>query len=192
MKALDYLLPFNNMELFQSTLANLTTQVEPRVTQTNPYETNVTEYTPPVSETINLLPDEVNTVAETESDARAANERAQQRAARERSRYGVQQTAVEAQESSKLGQIQGQANIAGARTQAIRSDEAINQQLNRENIGLLSQNFQSALSNLLGLGDINVNRQNAYANAKAASRSQHYGFLGNIGSALGSFLGGKI
>jgi len=180
------------MQLFQSTLANLTTQVEPRVTQTNPYETNVTEYTPPVSETINLLPDEVNTVAETESDARAANERAQQRAARERSRYGVQQTAVEAQESSKLGQIQGQANIAGARTQAIRSDEAINQQLNRENIGLLSQNFQSALSNLLGLGDINVNRQNAYANAKAASRSQHYGFLGNIGSALGSFLGGKI
>jgi hypothetical protein len=182
------------MQLFQSTLANLITQTEPEVTKVNanPYETNVTEYTPPVSETINLLPDEVNTVAETESDARAANERAQQRAARERSRYGVQQTAVEAQESSKLGQIQGQANIAGARTQAIRSDEAINQQLNRENIGLLSQNFQSALSNLLGLGDIDVQRKNAYANAKAASRSQHYGFLGNIGSALGSFLGGKI
>ena len=182
------------MQLFQSTLANVITQLEPEVTKVNdnPYETNVSEYTPPVSETINLLPDEVNTVAETESDARAANERAQQRAARERSRYGVQQTAVEAQESSKLGQIQGQANIAGARTQAIRSDEAINQQLNRENIGLLSQNFQSALSNLLGLGDINVQRKNAYANAKAASRSQHYGFISNVGSALGSFLGGKI
>ena len=192
MKALDYLLYFNNMELFQSTLANLTTQVEPSVTQTNPYETNVTGYTPPVSQTIDLLPEEVNTVAETEADARAANERAQQRAARERSRYGVQQTAVEAQESSKLGQMQGQANIAGARTQAIRSDEIINQQVNRANIGLLSQNFQSALSNLLGLGDIDVKRKNAYANAKAASRSQHYSFLGSVGSALGSFFGGKI
>ena len=51
------------MELFQSTLANLTTQVEPSVTQTNPYETNVTGYTPPVSQTIDLLPEEVNTVA---------------------------------------------------------------------------------------------------------------------------------
>jgi hypothetical protein len=88
--------------------------------------------------------------------------------------------------------MQGQANIAGARTQAIRSDEAINQQVNRANIGLVSQNFQSALSNLLGLGDIDVKRKNAYANAKAASRSQHYGFLGSVGSALGSFLGGKI
>jgi hypothetical protein len=179
------------MELFQSTLANLTTQVEPEVTKinANPYETNVTEYTPPVSQTIDLLPEEVNTVAETEADARAANERAQQRAARERSRYGVQQTAVEAQESNKLGQIQGQANIAGARTQAIRSDEIINQQVNRQNIGLLTQNFQSALSNLLGLGDINVNRKNAYANAKAASRSQHYSFLGSVGGSIGSLLG---
>lgn len=179
------------MQLFQSTLANVTTQTEPEVTKTNanPYETNVTEYTSPVSETINMLPDEVNTVAETEADARAANEAARQRAARERSRYGVQQTAVEAQESSKLGQIQGQANIAGARTQAIRSDEAINQQINRANIGLLSQNFQSALSNLLGLGDINVQRKNAYANAKAASRSQHYAFLGGIGGAVGNLLG---
>lgn len=182
------------MQLFQSTLANVTTQMEPEVTKinANPYETNVTEYTPPVSETLNILPEEVNTVAETEADARAANERAQQRAARERSRYGVQQTAVERREAGRLGQMQGQANIAGARTQAIRSDEAINQQINRANIGLLSQNFQSALSNLLGLGDIDVKRKNAYANAKAASRSQHYGFLGNVGSALGSFLGGKI
>ncbi len=182
------------MQLFQSTLANVTTQMEPEVTKinANPYETNVTDYTPPVSETLNILPEEVDTVAETEADARAANERAQQRAARERSRYGVQQTAVERRESSRLGQMQGQANIAGARTQAIRSDEAINQQVNRANIGLVSQNFQSALSNLLGLGDIDVKRKNAYANAKAASRSQHYGFLGSVGSALGSFLGGKI
>jgi len=179
------------MQLFQSILANVTTQMEPEVTKTNanPYETNITDYTPPVSETINMLPDKVNTVAETEADARAANEAAQQRAARERSRYGVQQTAVEAQESSKLGQIQGQGNIAGARTQAIRSDEAINQQVNRANIGLVSQNFQSALSNLLGLGDIDVKRKNAYANAKAASRSQHYGFLGGIGGAVGNLLG---
>ena len=177
------------MRLFQSTLANVTTQMEPTV---NPFETNVTEYTPPVSETLNILPEEVNTVAETEADARAANEAARQRAERERSRYGVQQTAVERREAGRLGQIQGQANIAGARTQAIRSDEAFNQQINRANIGLLGQNFQSALSNLLGLGDIDVKRKNAYANAKAASRSQHYGFLGNIGSSIGSFLGGQI
>ena len=165
--------------------------MEPEPTQinANPYETNVTEYTPPVSQTIDLLPTEVNTVAETEADARAANERAQRRAARERSRYGVQQTAVEAQESNRLGQMQGQANVAGARTQAIRTDELINQQINRTNIGLLTQNFQSALSNLLGLGDIDVKRKNAYANAKSASRSQHYVFLSSIVSSVGNFLG---
>ena len=157
--------------------------------QTNPYETDVSNFT---AAAIDLLPDEVDTVAETEADARAAAERARQRGARERSRYGIQQTAAEREQTNRLGQLQTQASIAGARTQAIRSDDVINRNIGNVALNLLSQNYQSALSSLLGLGDIDVARKNAYANAKARSRSQHYGFLGGVGRAVGSFLGGKI
>lgn len=152
----------------------------------NPYEQNITEYTP---SSFNILDNlEVDTLDQATADAEKANIAGQQRAERERSRYGVQQTAVEAQEASRLGQIQGQANLAGARTQSIRTDEAINRELGSSVLSLLTSQYESTLGNLLKLGQIGVQRKNAYENARAASRAQHYGFLGGLGNAIGRLI----
>jgi len=152
----------------------------------NPYEQNITEYAP--SSIDRLLDLEVNTLDQATADAEKANIAAEQRAARERSRYGVQLTAAEQAQASRLGQIQGQANLAGARTQSIRTDEAINRELGSSVLSLLTSQYQSTLGNLLNLGQIGVQRKNAYENARAASRSQHYGFLGSLGNAIGKII----
>ena len=161
--------------------------VQPNVT--NPYEQNVTDYTPSLFE---KLTQGVDTVAETTQDAERAAAAAEQRGARERSRYGVQLTPAEQAQSSRLSQLQSTASIAGATTQAIRSDEEINRGLTASALGLLSGEFQQTLSNLLQLNQINVSRQNAYQNARANSRSQHYGFLGSLGGMVGTLIGSKI
>jgi len=158
-------------------------------TTPNPYEQNVTSYTPALFEALNT---QVDTVAETTADAEKARVAAEQRAARERSRYNVQLTPAEQVEASRLGQIQGVASVAGARTQAIRSDEAINRGLSSSALSILSQNFATALSNALGLSQLDVSRKNALANAQANSRSQHYGFLGGIGNMIGTFIGSNL
>ena len=162
---------------------------EPEPTM-NPYEQNITEYTP--SSIDRLLDLEIDTLDQATADAEKANIAGQQRAERERSRYGVQLTPAEQAQASRLGQIQGQANLAGARTQSIRTDEAINRELGSSVLSLLTSQYQSTLGNLLNLGQIEVQRKNAYENARAASRSQHYGFLGGLGNMVGNILGGKI
>ena len=140
----------------------------------------------------NELQQPIDTVAESEQFAREANERAAQRALREQSRYGINLTPVERQQQSRLMQMTGQANIAGAGNFARRRDEDANLQRLGLLSGLYSQARQQAFSNLGTLGQLMVNRKNTYEGARANARSQGYSFLGSLGRTLGNFLGGGI
>ena len=136
----------------------------------------------------NLETKKVNTVNESVASAGANNTKAMEMQQRSQSRYGVELTPAEQQEQSRLSQFQGQANIAGASTTAMRSDADINSKKTDAMTSLLSNFYQSNLANLLGLERIETGRQNAFQNDRGAARSQYYGFLGKIGSTLGSLL----
>ena len=70
----------------------------------------------------------------------------------------------------------------------MRSDADINSKKTDAMTSLLSNFYNSSLSNLLGLEGFQTARQNAYQKDRGAARSQYYGFLGKVGSTLGSLL----
>lgn len=135
-----------------------------------------------------LLSEKVDTVDESAAAAAAANERAGARARRERSRYGVQLTPAEMQAEQSLLNIQSSANIATASNLARRSDEALNFSRLRlaDQIGRALQG--TALSNLLGFSQNQINKKKAFEGARYRQKSSQYGFLGNVGSSLAKLI----
>ena len=141
---------------------------------------------------IKQLQTPVDTVAESEQDAIEANARAQAQAARNQERYGIQLTPAERQQQSKLSQISGQSNVAGSMNFARRRDEEANLQRLSTLSDIFSSERQSAFGALGSLAGLASSRKNAYESARAASASQHYGFLGSIGGIVGALLGSLI
>jgi|TARA_X000001388_G_scaffold2906_1_gene2141 hypothetical protein len=134
----------------------------------------------------------IDTVDQSVQDAAAANQRAEARANRMQSRYGVQLTPAERQQQAKLAQFSGQSNIVSAGNLARRRDEGAN--LNR--LGLLSNLVSRERAGLFGslgrLAGIESARRTAYEQARAGAKKQQYGFLGRIGSTIGSIVGSFI
>jgi|TARA_R110001592_G_scaffold17647_1_gene74040 hypothetical protein len=132
--------------------------------------------------------EKVDTVDDSVAYAEDSNERAMAMQKRNQGRYGITLTGAEQKEESRLSQLGGQSNVAGASTNAMRSDADINSKKTDAMTSLLSNFYNSSLSNLLGLEGFQTARQNAYQKDRGAARSQYYGFLGKVGSTLGSLL----
>ena len=128
---------------------------------------------------------DVNTVDRSVAMAEAANKRALETQKRNQRRYNVNLNPAQQAEQSRLSQFQGQANVAGASTGAMRSDAALNSNKTQALTSLLQNFYKSNLSNLLGLENIETQRQNAYQKDRGAAKSQYYGFMGKVGSILG-------
>jgi len=106
-------------------------------------------------------------------------------AERQRSRYGVQQTSVEARESERASQRGEALNLAGGVNNARLGQRDANRKLLGELINIGQGVNRSSLSQLGSAGENAVARRNAYTNAKAQSKAQTYNM---IGSAAGTAL----
>lgn len=146
----------------------------------------------PFQDIIKQLQTPVDTVAESEAAAIEANARAQAQTARLQERYGIQMTPAERQQQSKLAQITGQSNVAGSMNFARRRDEEANLQRLSTLADIFSSERQTAFGALGSLAGLSTARKNAYESARAASASQHYGFLGGMGAKVGALLGSLV
>lgn len=138
------------------------------------------------------LKQNIDTVDERMAYAEKRNAQAEARAKRNSSRYNIGLTAAERQEQGKMLQRQGQANIANAGTQAIRSDEFRNLSNLFSLERLQSSLYDSASQNNLALGQMSADRYSAYQGMRGAADSSRSGFLGGLAKTAGSILGSMI
>jgi hypothetical protein len=160
--------------------------------QDRAYQLGIQQYyenTAGVQDAIDSLSVNIDTVAETQADAQKRTLQAEQRAARNRSRYNVNLTAAERNEMGKLNQRVLQANVSGAGNVARRTDRDLNlfrlQGLDSIRTALMDigQTGQSAL------GAMATDRYNQYQQMRGQAKSQKAGFFGKIAGGIGSLLG---
>ena len=160
--------------------------------QDSAYRASIEQYyenTAGVQDAIDALSVNIDTVAGTQAQAKKATLRAEQRAARNRSRYNVNLTAAERNEMGKLNQRALQANVAGAGNVARRSDQELNlfrlQGLDAVRTALMDV----GQTGLTSLGTLATNRYNQYQQMRGRAKQQKSGFFGKIAGGIGSLLG---
>jgi len=109
-------------------------------------------------------------------------------AERNRQRYGLEQTAVEASESERASQRGAAINLAGGVNNARLAQRDVNQRLLGDLINIGQGVNRSSLSQLGAAAGNAVARKNAHTSAKAQSKSQTMGMLGAAGSLLAAFV----
>jgi hypothetical protein len=106
---------------------------------------------------------------------------------RRRSRYGIQQTAVEARESGRSSQRGAALNLAGSLNTSRIAQGDVNKSLLGDLINIGQDVKRSSLGNLGTAGQNQVSRQNAYKQAKASGKAQTMGMIGTAGAMLAGF-----
>lgn len=109
-------------------------------------------------------------------------------AERNRQRYGLQQTAVEAREEARASQRGEAINLAGGLNEARLAQRDANQRMLGDLINIGQGVNRSSLSQLGAAGENAVARKNAYSQAKAQSKAQTMGMLGTMGAAALMFM----
>ena len=109
-------------------------------------------------------------------------------AERQRSRYGLTQTAVEARESERASQRGEAINLAGGLNEARLAQRDANTRLLSDLINIGQGVNRSSLSQLGAAGENAVARKNAYQQAKSAHKQQTYSMIGSAGAMLAAFL----
>ena len=109
-------------------------------------------------------------------------------AERNRGRYGLEQTAVEARESGRASQRGEAINLAGGLNNARLAQRDANQRMLGDLINIGQGVNRNSLSQLGTAGENAVARKNAYQTAKAQGKAQTMGMIGQAGSLLAAFL----
>jgi len=104
-------------------------------------------------------------------------------AERQRSRYGVQQTAVEAREAGRASQRGEAINLAGGLNNARLAQRDANRKLLGDLINVGQGVNRSSLSQLGSAGENAVSRGNAYRAAQARGKAQTMNMVGSVAGA---------
>jgi len=103
-------------------------------------------------------------------------------AERQRGRYGLTQTAVEARETQRASQRGEAINLAGGLNEARLAQRDANRRLLGDLINIGQGVNRSSLSQLGTAAENATARKNAYQNAKAQHKAQTWGMIGSLGS----------
>jgi len=109
---------------------------------------------------------------------------ASEAAARNRSRFGLTQTAVQARETQRAEQRGAATNLAGGLNNARLAQRDANKRLLGDLINIGQGVNRSSLSQLGAAGENAVARKNAYQNAKAQHKAQTWQMVGSAGAML--------
>ena len=104
-------------------------------------------------------------------------------AERQRSRYGLTQTAVQARESERASQRGEAINLAGGLNEARLAQRDVNRRLLGDLINIGQGVNRSSLSQLGAAGENAVARKNAYTQAKAQHKAQTWSMVGSLGAS---------
>ena len=153
----------------------------------NQYETSIQEFEPFEQALISSL-DDTSLIDAVRPDVAQQTEIAKGIAERNRQRYGYEQTAAEASESQRATQ-RGQAlNLAGGLNTARIAQRQRNRNLMADLMNIGAQQNRSSLYQLGTSAQNAVDRANAFTQAKAQSKAQSWGmignFLGNVASLI--------
>ena len=153
----------------------------------NQYETSVQEFEPFEKALIGTLND-TSLVDAVRPDVAKQTEVAKGIEKRNRQRFGYNQTAVESSESQRSSQRGEALNLAGGLNNARLAQRQRNRNLMADLMNIGSQQNRSSLYQL-GVGAQNAtDRANAFTQAKAQSKAQGIGmignFLGNVASLI--------
>jgi len=109
---------------------------------------------------------------------------ASEAAARNRSRFGLTQTAVQARETQRAEQRGAALNLAGGVNNARLAQRDANKRLLGDLINIGQGVNRSSLSQLGAAGENAVQRKNAYQNARAQHKAQTWQMVGSAGAML--------
>lgn len=109
---------------------------------------------------------------------------ASEAAARNRSRFGLTQTAVQARETQRAEQRGAATNLAGGLNNARLAQRDANKRLLGDLINIGQGVNRSSLSQLGAAGENAVARKNAYTQAKAQHKAQTWQMVGSAGAML--------
>ena len=109
---------------------------------------------------------------------------ASEAAARNRSRYGLTQTAVQARETQRAEQRGEAINLAGGLNNARLAQRDANKRLLGDLINIGQGVNRSSLSQLGAAGENAVARKNAYQQARAQHKAQTWQMVGSAGAML--------
>ena len=126
--------------------------------------------------------DDTSLIDAAREDAPQQAELARGIAERNRQRYGLQQTAVEAREQARASQRGEAINLAGGLNEARLAQRDANQRMLGDLINIGQGVNRSSLSQLGTAGENAVARKNAYQQAKAQSKAQTMGMVGQLGA----------
>ena len=132
--------------------------------------------------------DDTSLIDAVREDVPEQSQIAREVARRQRSRYGLQQTAVEARESARASQRGEAISLAGGLNNARIAQREANTRLLSDLINIGQGVNRSSLSNLGAAGENAVARRNAYEQARSQHKQQQWGIIGSIGSALAKFI----
>jgi len=132
--------------------------------------------------------DDTSLIDAARKDAPEQTRIAKEVAERQRSRYGLSQTAVEARETQRASQRGAATNLAGGLNEARLAQRDANTRLLSDLINIGQGVNRSSLSQLGAAGENAVARKNAYQQAKAQHKSQQWGMIGSAGALLAAFL----
>ncbi len=132
--------------------------------------------------------DDTSLIDAAKKDAPEQARIAREVAERQRSRYGLTQTAVEARETQRASQRGEAINLAGGVNNARLAQRDANTRLISDLINIGQGVNRSSLSQLGAAGENAVARKNAYQQAKSAHKQQTYSMIGTAGAMLAAFL----
>ena len=105
-------------------------------------------------------------------------------AARNLSRFGVAETSAARMQRMTGNQLVRTIGVTDAVNNARLQQDTSNQELLNSLVNAAQGINKTALESLGTAAGLQINRENAYSSARAASRSQKYGFVGSLLSAI--------
>ena len=105
-------------------------------------------------------------------------------AARNLSRFGVAETSAARMQRMTGNQLVRTIGVTDAVNNARLQQDTSNQELLNSLVNAAQGINKTALESLGTAAGLQINRENAYSSARAASRSQKYGFVGSLISAI--------
>ena len=132
--------------------------------------------------------DDTSLIDAVREDVPEQSQIAREVARRQRSRYGLQQTAVEARESARASQRGEAISLAGGLNNARIAQREANTRLLSDLINIGQGVNRSSLSQLGTAGENAVARRNAYRQARAGHKAQTAQMVGSMGAMLAAFL----